>query len=107
LGAHHQTGAQRRSGQRGGVFAMWVGQALVGHGRYQNGVRQRSAQQRHPGVTARQRPQHAGQQLERLPGQRIGPQRDLVGRAAIEVGPHRLGQQRLGVLFVVKQAHEP
>ncbi len=87
LGAEHHARAQGSCGIGHGQFAVGVRHALEGHGRQQDGVRQRAAQQLHPGVATCQRPQHAGPQGQRVPGAAVGAQGDLVARATAEVGP--------------------
>lgn len=103
LGAEHQTRAQCGGRVGGGQFAVGMRHALVGHGCQQDGVGQRAAEQRHTGVAAGQRAQHARQQLDPVPGAAVGAQRQSVGRAAAEVSPGVVVQHLAGMGLVVGQ----
>ena len=103
LRAQHHAGLQRRGGLRGGAFAVRMRQPLVSDRRQQDRVRQRAAEQRDPRVRARHRPQHPRRQGNLAPRLHIGGQRQLVRRAALEVGAGVVVQPVAGECGVVGQ----
>jgi hypothetical protein len=106
LRAEHQARAERRGGVGRGQFAVGVREALERHGREQDGMRERAPEQLAACVPARERAQHARRQRECVPGAAVGAQRDLVGRAAAEVGPDRRVQARTRMALVVGEGEE-